>query len=164
MRRVAAIVVVGALVLAFATIVAARATHTKYTSEGLTYFMGDPFDYITRAAGKWLFLEDLPLGGVYARTLEDGTLEQGFKEILVSGKVSDDFADGSFHGTTSIEIRGMTCAGRFQAKRVDYFEQGSMVLQCPDGSKFHEMFQFPADPTASEWIVYGMGTILDPHG
>ena len=149
------------VVLGFAVLAAGRATHISYTLQSVNFLMGDPFLYITHEANGWLVLQGVPIGGVYVRQI-GGADVPGELFVEASGRISVDFANGNFHGPVALQIEGMECSGRFRAKRVDYFETGSWVLQCPDGSKIHDTWHF-TDVGEPSWLVEGNGMLLIPH-
>lgn len=162
MRRALLCFVTSCAVLGVAMLAAGSATHIYYTVTSFTFMLDDPANYITHQADGWLFLEGAPIGGNYVREYDDVQVP-GAVLVEVNGKFSEDGANGNFHGPVSLLIDDMECVGRFRAIRVDYFESGSWVLQCPDGSKIQDTFHFvfTGDPT---WIVEGTGHLVIPHG
>lgn len=161
MKRTLFSVLVVSVVLGVAVLAAGKATHLFYTIESVNYFLGDPMDYVTHEADGWLFIEGFPIAGNYVRQY-DGIEVPGALLIEVKGKVSPDGADGNFEGPVSLYIDGMDCVGRFRAKRVDFYETGSWVLQCPDGSKIQDTFHFMF--TGPVFFAEGSGRLLTPHG
>lgn len=147
------------VMLGVAAPAAGQATQLFYTIESVNQFGGNPLDFVTHEANGWLFLESFPIYGDYSR-MYDGVVEEGFVVVEVNGKVSADGADGNFHGPITLYIGGQACIGRFRAKRVDYFEQGSWLLQCPDGSIIQDWFHFWFN--VPEFVAEGTGVLLIP--
>ena len=161
MKRCVLSACVACVVLGVAVPAAGQATHLFYTVESENFFLGNPLDFVSHEANGWLFLESFPIFGNYQRKY-DGTTVPGTLLIEVDGKVSPDGADGNFHGPISLNINEMYCVGRFRAKRVDFFETGSWVLQCPDGSIIQDTFHFVF--SGPVFLAEGSGRLLTPHG
>ena len=161
MKRMLFTVLVVSVVLGVAVLAAGKATHLFYTTESTIWFVDSPLNYVTHEADGWLFIEGFPIHGAYQR-IYDGVTVPGALLIEVKGKVSPDGAEGNFKGLVSLYIDDMDCVGRFRAKRVDYYEAGSWVLQCPDGSKIQDTFHFNFTPPVM--AVEGSGRLLTPHG
>ena len=160
MKRTLVPTCVVCVVLLAAAMAASKATHLFYTIESDCFFLANPLDYVTHEADGWLFLEGFPIAGNYVRQY-DGTEVPGALLVEVNGKVTPDGADGNFHGPVSLYIDGMDCVGRFRAKRVDFYETGSWVMQCPDGSKIQDTFHFWF--TGPVFYAEGSGRLLTPH-
>ena len=161
MKRVLFSMCVVCVVLAVAVLAAGKATHVFYTLESQNFFLDDPMAYLTHEADGWLFVQGVPIGGNYVRQA-DGAEVLGALSLEASGKISVDFADGNFYGLVILVIDDMECSGRFRAKRVNYFETGSWVLQCPDGSKIHDTWHF-TDMGEPTWTAEGNGVLLIPR-
>ena len=161
MKRAVFTMIVVAVALGSAVLVAGKATHVFYNLQSENFMMDDPMSYVTHEADGWLLFQGVPIGGNYARQI-DGVDVLGALSLEASGKMSVDFADGNVHGPVTLVIEGMECSGRFRAKRVGYFETGSWVLQCPDGSKIHDTWHF-TDTGVIPWIVEGNGVLLIPQ-
>ena len=160
-RKFFTIFVVG-VVLGFAVLALGKATRAFYTMESVNFFTDNPMLYITHEADGWLHFQGVPIGGTYVRQI-NGEEVPGALTLEASAKMSVDFADGNAHGLVTLWIEDMECSGRFRAKRVNYFETGSWVLQCTDGSKIHDTWHF-TDTGEPTWTVEGSGMLLIPHG
>ncbi len=160
MKRVVLYTCVVCVVLGIALMAAGKATHLFYTLESVNYFLADPMDYVTHEANGWLFLEGFPIGGNYKRQYDDVEVP-GALLVEVKGKLTPDGANGNFEGPVSLYIDGMNCVGRFRASRVDYYETGSWVLHCADGSKIQDTFHFVF--TGPVFVAEGSGRLLTPH-
>ena len=162
MKRLCLSAILCCAVLGVAIFAAAGATKIYYEITAFTYLMGSPLDHVKQEADGWLIIEGVPVGANYVRQY-DGLEVAGALYVEVNGRVSVDGANARLHGPVSLFIDSMDCTGRFRASRVDYLETGSWVLQCPDGSKIQDTFQFvyTGEPT---WITNGSGRLLIPRG
>ena len=162
MKRLCLSAIVCCVVLAVAIFAAAGATKIYYEITAFTYLMASPLDYVKQEADGWLIIEGAPVGANYVRQY-DGVEVPGALYVEVNGRISVDGANARLHGPVSLFIDSMDCTGRYRASRVDYFESGSWVLQCPDGSKIQDTFHFvyTGEPT---WITEGSGRLLIPRG
>jgi hypothetical protein len=147
------------LTLGMATLAVGKARHTKYTMESEASFLHDPALYVVPSTTGWLLARQLPVGGEYSNSMN----ETGTMTIIASGKISIDFLQGSFYGSASLDIDGgRSCVGPLRATRVDGVETGRWVLECSDGSRMIETWQFDVLLGASSWPVTGVGRRLEP--
>ena len=165
MRRLCCVILVGCLVLTFATLATAGGRRSHYTFTSLNQF-ADPanlFAYMAPTADGWLISKHLQIVGDYTRTLK-GRTESGDLKITVGGRISADFANAQVYGLVSLDLDGgVSCAGWFSGKRVDYLESIRMLMSCTDGTFDRSQFEFLADPTALEWEISGTGTVMAPR-
>ena len=137
--------------------------HSSYTLVAWAWFADNPFLYFTHEADGWYVVKGVPIEGIYVRLIAGDAPVSGDLSLETYGILSVDGADGNFHGPVNLSIEDMDCSGQFRSKRVNFFETGSWVLQCPDGSKIHDTWQFEYDEV-SPWPVVGDGMLLIPHG
>ena len=156
-------VLVVCVVLGVAVLAAGKATHSSYTLVAWAWFADNPFLYFTHEADGWYVVKGVPIEGIYARLIAGDAPVSGDLSLETYGILSVDGADGNFHGPVNLSIEDMDCSGQFRSKRVNFFETGSWVLQCPDGSKIHDTWQFEYKEEPS-WPVVGDGMLLIPHG
>ena len=161
MKRIFFAMFVVSVVLGVAVLAGGKATHLFYTTDSVVWMLASPFAFVTHEADGWLFFEGFPIYGNYQRHY-DGETDLGALLIEVKGKFSPDGANGKFEGPASLYIDGMDCVGRFRASRIDYYETGSWVLQCPDGSKIQDTFHFVF--SGPVFVAEGSGRLLTPHG
>jgi hypothetical protein len=158
---------VAILVLAFATLAVGkgkgRRSHYTFTSENQFADPANLFDYLAPTVDGTLLAKHLQLVGKYTRTIK-GETQSGDLKVTVGGEASLDFANGKFYGLASLDLEGgVTCAGWMTAKRVEFYETGSMVMECTDGSKERARFHFEAIPGELTWTITGWGTRLEPR-